>query len=155
MGRVRFTVNRSGARDIELHLRVCDRDFVPPLSSRVDIVAYAAKIAERARRFEAWQEGSLIGLVAVYVGDPPAASGFVTDVSVVPGFRSRGMASALFSQAMRSCAESGLCDLTLETSRDDLRALEFYRSKGFEAVGVHDDTVVLRATLGAAGSPGL
>ena len=60
------------ARD-RAHLAHCDAHFVPPLSGRVDIDAYAAKIADQAERFEAWAGGRSSGLVAAYCNDPDRA----------------------------------------------------------------------------------
>ena len=79
--------NRASAAEIDAHLRACDDSFAPALSRRVDIDAYASKIAARAERFEAWANDRLVGLLAAYCNDPERRVAFVTSVSVMHRWR--------------------------------------------------------------------
>ena len=62
---VHYRANTASTVQIAEHLLCCDPDFVPKLSERVDIPDYAEKIVNKATRFEAWSNGTLVGLVAL------------------------------------------------------------------------------------------
>jgi hypothetical protein len=85
MDRVAFRRNHSGTAALLAHLRRCDDDFAIPLSHRVALEDYAAKLARHAERCEAWDGALLVGLVAMYT---PTASGgcFISNVSVDPTY---------------------------------------------------------------------
>src|SRR5689334_1328139 len=115
---------------IHAHLTRCDTDFTPPLSARLDVGAYAAKLAERAARFEAWDGGELVGLVAAYV-TPGAPEAFISNVSVVPELRGQGVAAALVADCIDRARESGAATIRLEVARADSAAGRFYEKLGF------------------------
>jgi ribosomal protein S18 acetylase RimI-like enzyme len=115
---------------IHAHLTRCDADFTPPLSARLDLGAYAAKLAERAARFEAWDGGQLVGLVAAYV-TPGAPEAFISNVSVVSELRGQGVAAALVADCIDRARRSGAATLTLEVATADRAAGRFYEKLGF------------------------
>jgi len=78
-----FTSSQASEVEIAEHLAHCDADFLPPLSSRVEIVDYARKIVAQAARFEAWSGGRLVGLVAMYCNDQERQIAYITSVSVL------------------------------------------------------------------------
>jgi ribosomal protein S18 acetylase RimI-like enzyme len=116
--------------DVRAHLTRCDADFTPPLSARLDLEAYAAKLAERATRFEAWDGGRLVGLVAVYV-TPGAPEAFISNVSVVSELRGQGVATALVAGCIDRVRSSGAATLKLEVATADRAAGRFYEKLGF------------------------
>jgi len=126
-----FRSDTATAEQIAAHLRQCDPYFVPSLSSRVDIAGYALKIATRARRFEAWSADLLIGLVAAYCGDSEPGHAFLTDVSVLPGWTRRGIATRLLHDCIGYAKLRSLAGVRLEVARDNAAALHLYESLGF------------------------
>src|SRR5262249_10600899 len=112
------------------HLTHCDADFTPPLSARLDLGDYAAKLAERAACFEAWDGGQLVGLVAAYV-TPGAPEAFISNVSVVYELRGHGVASALVADCIDCARASGAATLTLEVATADRAARRLYEKLGF------------------------
>jgi ribosomal protein S18 acetylase RimI-like enzyme len=116
--------------DVHAHLTRCDADFTPPLSARLDLRDYAAKLAERAARFEAWDGGELVGLVAAYV-TPGAPEAFISNVSVVSELRGHGVAAALVAGCIDRARGSGAATLTLEVATADRAAGRFYEKLGF------------------------
>jgi ribosomal protein S18 acetylase RimI-like enzyme len=129
------SLNRSDAGLIESHLRECDSRFSPCLSSRVDIHAYAHKLATLADRFEAWDEGRLIGLVAAYLNNPETRQGFVTSVSVCINFEGAHVASELMRSCLQLARDKGCEVLELEVSENDQRTQGFYIKHGFALSG--------------------
>lgn len=127
-----YTVDRARPEQIAAHLEACDASFVPRLSARVSIAAYAAKIHQRALRIEAWSGQTLVGLVAAYV-NRESRGGFVTNVSVLEDYRRAGVATALLGRLIEHARGAGLAALSLEVSAGQPGAARLYESLGFSA----------------------
>src|SRR3954449_13200975 len=132
MSPLRYRRDTATTDDVHAHLRRCDADFTPPLSTRRDLGDYAAKLAERAARFEAWDGGRLVGLVAAYV-TPGAPEAFISNVSVVSELRGHGVAAALVADCIDRARGSGAATLRLEVATADRAAGRFYEKLGFTA----------------------
>jgi ribosomal protein S18 acetylase RimI-like enzyme len=130
MSSLQYRRDTATTADVHAHLTHCDADFTPPLSARLDLRDYATKLAERAARFEAWDGGRLVGLVAAYV-TPGAPAAFITNVSVVSELRGRGVAAALVADCIDRARGSGAATLTLEVATADRAAGRFYEKLGF------------------------
>ena len=83
------------ATDFELLLQEVDYDFVPPLSSSVDLGNYAQKIYENAAIFSLYDEGKLVAALAVYSNDPNREVAFCTMLAVGKSHRNCGLGSNL------------------------------------------------------------
>jgi ribosomal protein S18 acetylase RimI-like enzyme len=130
MSSLQYRRDTATTDDVHAHLTRCDADFTPPLSARLDLGGYAAKLAERAARFEAWDGGELVGLVAAYVS-PGAREAFISNVSVVSELRGQGVAAALVGDCIDRAREAGAGTLTLEVASADRAAGRFYEKLGF------------------------
>lgn len=140
---MRITINASARDDVRTHLSRCDSQFLPPLSERVDVAAYATKIRANALTIEAWAGTELVGLVAAYI-DALHASCFVTSVSVLADWGGRGIATALLEELVSQTERSRVKSVTLEVSKRSATALALYRKFGFEHVGEHGDLAVMQ-----------
>ncbi|MCP5249909.1 MAG: GNAT family N-acetyltransferase [Candidatus Accumulibacter sp.] len=130
---VDYRVNQASEAAIAEHLRRCDGDFVPPLSGRVEIDAYARKIAGKATRFEAWAGDVLVGLVAAYCNDHQRGIAYITSVSVLRGWTGRGIAGRLLDDCAKQASATGLRQVSLEVMRDNAAAIGLYSKNGFVA----------------------
>lgn len=130
MDRVVFRRNLSGPAAILAHLRRCDADFAIPLSHRVALDDYAAKLARHAERCEAWDGNLLVGLVAMYT---PSTSGgcFISNVSVDPTYRQRRLGSLLLSYSIKAAQALGATRLELEVDKECQGAQRLYSKMGF------------------------
>jgi 2-polyprenyl-3-methyl-5-hydroxy-6-metoxy-1,4-benzoquinol methylase len=117
--------------DIAEHLSGCDTDFSPPLSTRVEIRVYAQKLASQATRFEAWSNGSLIGLVAVYCNDRERQVAYLTSVSLSKLWTGKGIAGTLLDQCVEHAKAVGMRLINLEVAEDNISAIKLYRKIGF------------------------
>jgi len=132
MSSLQYRRDTATTDDVLAHLTRCDADFTPPLSARLDLREYAAKLADRAARFEAWDGGQLVGLVAAYV-TPGAPEAFISNVSVVSELRGNGVAAALVAECIDRARGAGAATLTLEVATADRAARRFYEKLGFTA----------------------
>jgi|688.fasta_scaffold536285_2 ribosomal protein S18 acetylase RimI-like enzyme len=127
---MRFALDESDEAQLFAHLQGADADFMPPLSSRLDLVAYASKLAVRARRTEAWEDVKLVGLVAMYADDA-IGGGFITNVSILPGYQRRGLAGQLLKRTLDLASALGLPRVRLEVNADNFAARTLYSRNNF------------------------
>jgi ribosomal protein S18 acetylase RimI-like enzyme len=130
-GPLTYRSDAASADQLAVLLQRCDASFIPPLSSRVELAAYAHKIASRALRLEAWQGAEPVALLAMYCNDPAGGVAYITSVSVVPGCARRGMASALLAQAIGQARAAGMRQIALEVDANNGAALRLYQKHGF------------------------
>ena len=138
-----FKVNASTERDIRSHLSSCDRQFIPPLSDRVDIGEYSKKLRLSAFTFEAWSDESLVGLVAAYI-NTPNHSCFITNTSVLPEFSGRGIAAKLLAACLKHAHTADAETASLEVSKDSHPAIRLYRKFGFQVTGQREGFLKMR-----------
>lgn len=128
---IEYLSNRAIEKEIAEYLSLCDADFLPPLSSRVEINGYAKKIISNATRFEAWSGGALIGLVAAYCNDKQRHSAYITSVSVLSSWVGRGIAANLLKQCIEYAKAMGMRQISLEVANDNASAIRLYEKSGF------------------------
>ena len=145
---VEWRVNTANAGLIAAHLRACDGAFVPPLSPRVNIETYAQKLADRSERFEAWSDGVLVGLLAVYCNDIDGRVAYITSVSVLPVWQGHGIASRLIARCVENAAALGHTAIELEVGTCNQAAAHLYEKHGFLPVLASAQTTTLRLALG-------
>jgi GNAT superfamily N-acetyltransferase len=132
---VSFRTGSASLEQVTALLRHSDASFVPPLSSRVDLDAYAHKIVRHAVRLEAWQGAEPVALLAMYCNDPGSGTAFVTSISVAPAFTRRGIASALLAAGMAHARAAGMRTIALEVDANNSAARRFYETHGFAGTG--------------------
>lgn len=148
----------SGRRDLAdanalvAHFLACGGDFLAKLQARVDLEDYANKLCAHAQRFEAYAAGVLIGLVAVYANDQLRQIAFISNVSVLPAWRGRGIASDLLLDCIASLQRAGFVAIDLEVEEDNIGARRFYAGLGFTATTTAPAGRRLRLDLMKGGS---
>ena len=121
--------NVSSVADIKEHLRSVSSQFVPELSSYVDIDKYSEKLFEKAQRIEIWEDGHLEGLLAYYLNSESRFA-FITNVSISPRIMREGMASEMIKRLIED--NTGVIDvIRLEVNISNERARRFYTKNGF------------------------
>jgi len=128
---VEYLLNRASIIEIAEHLSCCDADFVPPLGARVEIKNYAKKIVSNATRFEAWLDGTLIGLVAAYDNDQENRITYITSVSVLRAWMGNGIGACLVNKCIEHAVASGMRQISLEVASGNESAIRLYEKNGF------------------------
>jgi ribosomal protein S18 acetylase RimI-like enzyme len=105
---------------------------------------YLAQMIGRCREcagtiLVAEHEGTVAGFATILarvpfenLDDPPGARAVVTDLVVRDGFRRRGLAAALLSEAEQYARAAGAVELQIGVLSENLAAAALYRSKGFK-----------------------
>ena len=86
-------------------------------------------------KFEAWSDGILIGLVALYCNDQSRHLAYITSVSVLEGWARKGIASSLIDRSIAYVKELGGWELNLEVSNNNTSAIKLYEKSGFVVRG--------------------
>lgn len=146
---VAYRTSTANAGRIAEHLRLCDAQFAPRLSTRVDIGEYAQKIADRAVRFEAWSQGSLIGLVAAYADDVAHRIAFITSVSVSTGWTGLGIGTRLMRDCIEYAKLNGMREVHLDVAAGQTAAVRLYEKCGFSGGETRAGLLRMHLELGA------
>lgn len=123
--------NQSAILDIYNHLKRCDQDFVPQLSSYVDIKSYSEKLYNNALRYEYWSKDNLVGLLAVYLNESHSTA-FITNLSIEQAFMGSLKAKSLLDFCISELKQkTKIKELVLEVYIINTRAIKFYNKRGF------------------------
>jgi ribosomal protein S18 acetylase RimI-like enzyme len=147
-GVIEYTESCASAAQVAEHLWACNASFTPELSVRIAIADYAAKIVEKADRFEAWANGQLVGLLAVYFDNTAQDQAFITNVSVSPGWQGQGLASHLIEQCIDRARRLGVARIALERDRRNARAAKLYEKHGFSLRATKEEAETMELDLG-------
>ena len=140
-------VNTSTIADIFCHLCSVSSQFVPELSSYVDIDKYSVKLYEKAQRIEIWNNGQLEGLLAYYL-NTESRFAFITNVSISPRIKGKGAASYLLNRLIED--NTGIVDIIrLEVNVYNERARHFYEKNDFicHSAGNSDSIIMERCII--------
>ena len=133
--------------DIYGHLKSCSENFLPPLHEKVDIREYSTKLFENSVTFEAWDDSSLVGLVAAYLNGGGDCAGFITNVSVEKNFAGRGVATILMTMCLAAAKRFGSKVVNLEVSAMNTQAIRLYSKLGFQELSSGNGTLILTLSL--------
>lgn len=152
IGEVQFSQDRATHQQIAAHLRLCDAHFVPPLSSRVEIAAYAHKLVSHATRFEAWQQGRLIGLIAAYCNEAESRCAYISNVSVLAELQHHGVATQLLKRCLQYMNEREFAHVELEVDSRNDKAIRLYQRFGFQMLRADGSLSVMSLRMGEVGA---
>lgn len=126
-----YSNNKATAAQLLAHLQQCDSAFIAGLEQRTNLAAYAEKLTGYAERFEAWANGCLLGVVALYCNDTQTRQAYISHVSTLPAWQGQGIAKALLNHACDHAQTVGMTHVQLEVATDNHAALRLYQQQGF------------------------
>lgn len=124
--------NNSTINDVYKHLMRCDRDFIPNLSSYVDINLYSKKLFSKAERFEIWQNNTLFGLLAAYINKNEKYI-YISNLSLEKEIRGKDLGVKLLNKMIRDLKKEYpiIRFIRLEVRQENTVAIKFYKKMGF------------------------
>ena len=141
---INYKIDSASERDINNHLNRCDGDFIPKLSSRVNINDFSKKIAEKTTTFEAWNGQILAGMLSAYFNNPEIKTGYINNISVIREYVGNGIASKLLDMCIDYAKEYSFKEVRLEVFKDNIRAIELYKKFGFRIFKNNNDFMIMR-----------
>ncbi len=124
-------MNKSSKAQILEHFRRCDKQFVPPLSTYVNLEKYSSKLYALSQRFEIFNGKKLIGLLAAYENVKKNKI-FITNLSVHKEFSKRSVGSSLLIECKKFYKNKPFKSIELEVYPCNSKALSFYSKNGFQ-----------------------
>lgn len=128
-----------------------DYHFVPPLSERVDIKTYAAKIARHADCFYARTGGLDIGACFVYLNSKE--TGYITSIGVYADYQRMGAGSLLLGAVVNEAGNRNLKEINLKVHSNNPKAVRFYTSFGFRAIASEGPWYLMTYRVSRVSSP--
>ena len=111
---VEFGYNNCSIEElINIHIQ-CDNDFVPQLSSRVNIVDYATKLFTYADIVTISNGNFIIGVLAIYLNDFYSKIGYVTSICIRKEFRRNNLSKTLLDIAIEKAVITKMTKLNQE-----------------------------------------
>jgi ribosomal protein S18 acetylase RimI-like enzyme len=126
-----FLLNQSDTVSLEAHLQRCDQLFMPTLSSRISLMAYAEKMKANAMLFECHVNDQLVGLVAMYANDPSKTCAHITNVSLELEYQRQGIAQTLLENAIAFARQHHFLRINLQVNPKNTQAMKLYLKFGF------------------------
>jgi ribosomal protein S18 acetylase RimI-like enzyme len=136
-----YKLNTATDNIILTHLNHCNNQFVPALSTRVSMEAYAKKMADYAILFEAWFDEKLIGMVAMYLNEHKY--GYITNVSVYNEYSGQGIAKQIFVNLMEYTKVNNISEIKLEVNALNIAAINLYKNFGFESIEEKNNQIIM------------
>lgn len=107
-----------------------EKDFVPPLCSRININEYFEKLQDNAKFIACRHDNKLVGLIAFYCNDIECKNSYVTFVAVLSEYRGNKIASGLLRKACEISICNGMNKMKIDTNNDI--AYQCYLKNGFK-----------------------
>lgn len=139
---IKYKYNIANYDEIHQHLNTCDQNFIPKLSSKVNIAEYSEKINNYTEKFEAWQNKLLIGLVAAYKNDQNHFL-YITNVSLLKEFQGKGIAKQLIINAIDFAKNHEYKNINLEVHLENENAIQLYTKLNFKKTTTENESAFL------------
>lgn len=124
-----YTYGRLSFDEVRAFLLETDNEFPTPLSTSVNIDAYAKKLSDFSD-FALCRDGqTIIGMISCYTNRPPM--GYISNVCVKKGYQRKGVFRRLFGLLTERIADKEIKTLRLEVDNDNPIALKAYLDSGF------------------------
>lgn len=141
-------------------LEVVDADFVPPLSSRVELGAFSEKILRHACVRVVDNGVRCVALGAAYLNQQGGlkGAGYVTVLATHPEERGCGLGRSVMESLESEAVRQGIWRLFLQVDRVNVRAKALYERLGYvpasmgtiQELAVREGALILVKELGAA-----
>ena len=124
-----------------------DDEFIPSLSSQMNIVEYIDKIIKNAVIIPIYVMGRMEAFIAIYCNDYDSYIGYLTMIIVRKGYRSKGFGKLLVNSAIDLLKELKFKKLRLEVFKSNNKAYLLYKKLGFEVYKENSDSLYMEKRL--------
>lgn len=150
-----YKYNSTSYEELFEFIKSSDFEFNPSLSSRVNLQDYAKKLHDNGSLFEAYIDGKLVALVAMYANDNVTKKAYITYVYCKKEYRKLGIANQLIKNAFEKLKENNFKSVSLEVTTDNIPAVNLYKKFGFEITNLQSQNSlksIMQAILGGGGN---
>jgi len=129
-----FYKNSAQRIDIYNHMRVCSQVLMKEILSDISLENYADKIYEKADSYEWWVDDCLVGLIGIYTNRGNLFPSFITLVSILDKFSSKGIGTKLMDFLIEDLKNNDFVNIELEVKKSNYIAINFYKKIGFAII---------------------
>lgn len=112
-------------------LEKIDKDFPVPLSKKVNLKEYTAKLSRYAYIISAENENTLVGIVAGYLDNLEDNLAYISLLGVCKEERNKGIAKHLIDLFLQSCEKKKVRGVHVYAVEKNISAMKTYRKAGF------------------------
>lgn len=127
---IEYVLPESDPRRILTMLEALDTDFIPALSARIDLNAYARKISTYAVVFYVKLNEKDCGECRIYLNKN--SGGYITSFGILKRYRRTGVAGLLLDTVISYCKSQNYPEIGLRVSSSNFIAQKLYLSRGFQ-----------------------
>lgn len=144
---IHFQFGDIAIAEIEKYLIKADKFFIPALSEKVNIKAFATKFHNNGIVITAVHNNNIIGLLAFYCNDMKGKLAFITNMSVLPEFYGKGIAAKMMNHCVKYVIEKNFIYIGLEVNKLNERAISFYIKYDFKIEADHNESHFMKKYL--------
>lgn len=101
------------------------------LSQRVELAAYAEKLAEHADVIVMENQNEVIGMAAMYVNDLITKTAYISLIGIRKEHQGTGCGTLLLRHCILEAQKAGMEKIRLEVDDSNINARKFYHRHGF------------------------
>lgn len=122
-------LNKISKKEIEVFIKLVDRNFAPPLSERLDLVAYSEKLFQKASTIFIYKKNKPVSGIFFYK-DPESRIIYIPLVATLTQFQGKGYFQLLLNELFKLLKGTLYNIVKLETWQGS-KALNYYIKSGF------------------------
>ena len=130
----KYEPGEANVQELYEFLKTIDDYFQPPISTKIDLLVYAEKMAGRATNFVARDDGEIVGFSSTYINKAPEMS-FGTFVCVKKEYQKDGLiGTELMLSGNREAKAKGSRGVWCMIRKSDVALWKFYKRLGYTII---------------------
>lgn len=125
----------------------CDDDFIPRLSSRVNVSEYCKKLLDNAEIIGIYVNHNLVGVVAMYCNNIISKEAFISSICISKNFRGLGYGKILLKEALSMAKSKKFTKVLLEVGKNNFPAISLYTRFGFYKIKEGISTIYMQCDI--------
>lgn len=131
---IKYEPGDANVQELLSFLKETDDYFQPPISTKIELFAYAEKLASHATNFVARDSGVIVGFSSTYINKAPEMS-FGTYVCVKKEYQKDGLiGTELMLSGIREAKKKGSRGIWCMIRKSDVALWNFYKRLGYTIV---------------------
>jgi len=122
----------------------CDNDFIPSLSSKVNIYDYSIKLLKNSEIISLICNEKLIGLLAIYCNNFINKEAFISVVCLSKDYRGYGLSKVLLEKSIEIAKNKNFLKIKLEVNKNNKIAIKLYNKFGFKKILENSETIIMQ-----------
>ena len=127
-----FSYGKLSFEEVRRFLMETDQEFLTPLSTHINIDAYAKKLSLYSDFSICRDDKSIVGMISCYTNQPPM--GYISNVCVKKQYQDQRVFSRLYRTLLHQVELRGISIIRLEVDSRNEKAQSVYRHFGFNSL---------------------